>query len=154
MIRGARAVVAYAVVALAVAVKRPPPPRALGLEVTAGDKVIWRGAVERSEPFDLAFIHSSERCRWTQHYRAARAGDVEQVASTFSCFGSGMPSVAADGAPVHRSPRGYTVSAPAHIGDLPMMASRSADIVLEYRGRTIPIGRWFADFERVTVRVR
>lgn len=126
----------------------------LRLEVLAGDRALWRGAIQALEPFDVAFIHSSERCLWTHHYRAAAAHDIEQLASTFSCFGAGMPSVAADGSVVTRTSAGYRVAAPAHIGDLSMMASQAAGIALSYRGARISIGEWFSDFERLTIRIR
>jgi hypothetical protein len=140
--------------ALAIVLGESGASRGLWLEVSAGDRVLWRGAVERGEDFDVAFIHSAERCLWTQHYQAAAAGDIEQLASTFSCFGAGMPATSTDGSPVRRSADGYRVAAPAHLGDLAMMAWRAGDIALLYRQRRVPIGSWFHDFDRMVVRVR
>jgi hypothetical protein len=142
------------VLAIALVLSGPGHSRGLSLEVLAGHRTLWRGAIQKTEAFDLAFIHSAERCLWTQHYRAADVRDIEQLASTFSCFGAGMPAMAADGSAVRRSADGYRVAAPAHIGDLAMMAWRAGEIALSYRGQRIPIGRWFEDFDRVTVRIR
>jgi hypothetical protein len=139
---------------LIVLLSTPEGSNRLALEVVARDTIVWRAGIEPHEPFDITFVHSSEGCPWTQHYRAAQAGHIEQVASTFACFGAGMPIDSTDGAAIGRSPEGYTVAAPALIGDLAMMAWQRGHITLAYRGRRIPIGQWFADFERVTVRIR
>jgi len=127
---------------------------ALSLEVLDDNRILWRGVIQESELFDVSFIHSAERCLWTQHYRAAGVGDIEQLASTFSCFGAGMPPWSTDGSPVRRTAEGYRVAAPARIGDLAMMAWRASDISLSYRGEKIRIGRWFRDFEHMSVRIR
>jgi hypothetical protein len=125
------------------------PARELALEVAAGDRIVWRTAVEKGEAFDVSFTHSSERCRWTQHYRA-RARGIDQTASTFACFGPGMPAAGA----ATRSAAGYTVAASRRLGEIPMLNWQAAQIAITHRGRTRPIGGELADFEPFRVRVR
>jgi hypothetical protein len=120
------------------------------LEVESSAGVIWRGEVEEGEAFDVSFIHSAEHCRWTHHYHV-RGRSIEQVASTFACFGAGMPSWT----PATRiSTDGYTVPAPLRLSGIAMMNSTAAEIALRHRGRAVPIGARLADWERFRVRVR
>lgn len=126
----------------------------LRLEVVHRSGVAWRAAVRRNEGFTLSFVHSSEHCRWTHRYEAAGPNRIRQIDSTFRCFGAGIPPFGADGSALVRGPHGYTAAARADLGDLSMMAWRAADITLTYRGRAVPIGVWFDDFDRIMLRVR
>lgn len=65
-----------------------------------------------------------------------------------------MRTASTDGTPVRRSDQGYTIAAPAHLGDVSMMASRRAEIVVGYRGASVLIGELFAEFEPLTIRIR
>jgi hypothetical protein len=129
--------------------------RPLYLEVAGQHGVLWRANVDRYEDFKISFLHSSERCRWTQRYRVVAPGHIEQLDSTFGCYGSGMPAFAADGSAVVRTVEGYTVAARSDMGaGLSMMAWHPGDIKLAIRGHSVPIGGWFGDFESIFVRVR
>lgn len=111
--------------------------------------VVWSAPLAARETFDLSFLHSAEGCRWTQHYRE-RARHIEQVASTFPCYGAGMPT----GAPTHVGAAGFTVPALRDLGQVAMMSSRSAGLVLHHRGRARELGRLLADGEPFVLRVR
>lgn len=123
------------------------------LEVATAGGAVWRAAVADGERFDLAFRHSSERCVWTQHYRATAEG-IWQEGSTFPCFGAGMPVASTDGAAVARTGRGYFVRAPRLIGELPMLGWRRGEITIALGGRTVALGPLVGDFEPFTVSVR
>lgn len=123
------------------------------LEVVADRGVVWRAPIRLGERFDLSFLHSSERCLWTQHYRAT-VGGIWQESSTFPCFGAGMPSGSSDATPVLRTRSGYVVSAPRLIGEVPMLSWQRGDITLELRGRSVALSPVLDDFERFTVRIR
>ena len=127
-----------------------PVPRPRMLEVVTGGHAVWRGAVAEGEALDLSFIHSSERCRWTQHLHVRRDA-IEQSASTFSCFGPGMPVWTPA---TRRSAEGYTVPAHLRLAAIPMVNWRPAAITLRYRGQTLAIGEWIDDWARFDVRVR
>lgn len=121
--------------------------------VTAGDHVAWRGPIESGEAFDVAFTHSQEGGRWVQHYVAAGHG-IEQRSSSFASFGAGMPVGSTDGSAIRHTPQAFTIAAPARIGDLRMMHSDAAFITLTYRGQQVPLGPFFDEFERFTIRIR
>ena len=126
---------------------------ARSLEVATGRGVVWRAAIADGERFDLAFRHSSERCIWTQHYRATAEG-IWQEGSTFPCFGAGMPAASTDGSAVMRTEGGYFVRAPRLIGELPMLGWRRGEITIALGGRTVALGLLVGDFEPFTVSVR
>lgn len=129
--------------------------RPLRLEVVGGDgRIVWAHAVRAGETFDLAFIHSAERCRWVQHYVVDAERGVRQSGSTAPCFGAGMRAGPADGGPVRRRAAGFETGAPLAIGVLRMMNWRPADITLVHRGRPWPIGRCMADWSSFAVRIR
>jgi len=123
------------------------------LEVTTARGTVWRAAIADGERFDVAFRHSSERCVWTQHYRATAEG-IWQEGSTFPCFGPGMPVASTDGSAVVRTARGYFVRAPRLIGRLPMLGWRRGEITMAVGGRTVALGPLVGDFEPFTVSVR
>ena len=127
------------------------PARTLEVATAAG--VVWRTAIADGERFDIAFRHSSERCVWTQHYRATAEG-VWQEGSTFPCFGAGMPAGSTDGSPVVRTGLGYFVRAPRLIGQLPMLGWRRGEITIAVGGRMVALGPLVGDFEPFTVSVR
>jgi hypothetical protein len=146
---GAAVRVVALVLALLLGLRGPGPtggPPMLQVEAAAG--LVWRGEIREGEAFDLAFTHSAEGCRWTHHYRVhGRA--IEQMASTFACFGAGMPTWT----PAVRTPAGYTVPAPLRLSEIAMMNASAAAIALDHRRRTVPIGAWLADWERFRVSV-
>jgi hypothetical protein len=117
-------------------------------------RVIWSAPVHAGERFDVSFVHSHERCRWAQHYRIGVRGTIVQEASTFPCFGGGMPEAPPDHSKVIRTPAGYTTAAPLRIGALAMMNWRPAEVTLVRRGRAVRIGDRLQDYERFTIRVR
>lgn len=120
------------------------------LEVATADRVVWSAAVAEGDGFDIAFTHSAERCRWTQHYEVA-ASRIRQIGSTFGCFGAGMPALT----PPSRTTRdGYTVPAPARLSEIPMMNWAPAEITLTTRAGTVHLGPRMQDFEAFRVRVR
>jgi hypothetical protein len=122
--------------------------------VSAAGRVTWMGPIAAGEAFDLRFVHSHERCLWTQHYRTGDDGAIEQTGSTFPCFGAGMPAGSTDGSPVVRTRDGYLVAAPARIGELQMINSKDAEITLLWRNQQVPISHLFDDFQRFSMRVR
>lgn len=132
---------------------RPAASRARMLEVVADRGVVWRAPLRLGDRFDLSFVHSSERCRWIQHYQATAAG-IRQESSTFPCFGAGMPSGSTDGTPVVRTGRGYVVAAPRLIGELSMLSWRRGDITLALRDRSYALSSMLDDFERFSLRIR
>ncbi|MGE4085200.1 MAG: hypothetical protein AB7H93_19570 [Vicinamibacterales bacterium] len=94
------------------------------LEVVSAGRTIWRDAICEHERFNLAFIHSSEGCLWTHYYQAASDKAIEQLSSSFSCTGAGMP-VAQSGWSRDASSR-YTVTARrAALGRMPPQISFS-----------------------------
>lgn len=106
------------------------------LEVaTADGRIVWRGAVRAGEPFDLAFTHSAERCRWVQHYVVDPERGVWQSGSTAPCLGAGMRTAPTSGRPVRRVRAGFETGAPLAIGVLRMINWRPADITLAHRGQ-------------------
>ena len=122
--------------------------------VSSAGRVAWRGPIATGEGFDLQFVHSHERCLWTQHYRAGQDGAIEQTGSTFPCFGAGMPAGSADGSPARRTPNGYLVAAPARIGELHMINSKDAWITVVWRNQRVSISRLFDDLQSFTMRIR
>jgi len=126
----------------------------LHLEIVGTGGPVWHSVIQKHERFELSFVHSSERCRWTHRYYAADVGHIEQLDSTFTCFGAGMPVVTSDGSPLVRTRDGYVARAEADLGDLTLMAWRRGKITLAFRGNTVAFGPMFDDFERVTVRLR
>ncbi|MPY90837.1 MAG: DUF1850 domain-containing protein [Luteitalea sp.] len=122
--------------------------------VTAAGHVVWTAPARAGEPFDLAFTHSSERCRWRHHYIIASDRSIRQTGSTFPCFGPGMPTASTDGSPISRTPDGYEVAAPLVLREIRMMNWRPAEVTLLWRGRTWPIGHWLPDYGRFAVRAR
>lgn len=125
------------------------------LEVaTADGRIVWSRAVRAGEPFDLAFTHSAERCRWVQHYEVDPERGLWQSGSTAPCVGAGMRVVPAGGRPIRRVGAGFETDAPLAIGVLRMINWRPADITLAHGGREWPIGQWMADWSPFVVRVR
>jgi hypothetical protein len=119
--------------------------------VDAGGATKWEAPVRPGERFDLTYIHSSERCRWTQHYTAGPGMRITQTASTFPCFGAGMPVA---GEVLRRSAEGFTVAAPRSVDAVDLMQWAPAGITLRYRHRAIPISSWFADYDAFSIRIR
>jgi hypothetical protein len=132
--------------------------RPLRLELVARGEILWSASVARGEEFDVAFTHSAELCRWTHHYRAGER-QIEQVSSTFECFGAGMPAgprAAPDGGiqPVLRGPGGYTVPAPGVLPAIRMMNWDASDIVISLRGGSVLLAPLLSDFEQFRLRVQ
>jgi hypothetical protein len=121
--------------------------------VSAGDRTVLAIPVHDGERVDVAFTHSSEKCRWTQHYEV-RGFHLDQVGSTFPCFGPGMPPASRDGGPLGWSRSGFTAFGGGRHDSIPMLYSRAADIRVVVRGTSTPVGDRLADFEAFTVRVR
>lgn len=142
-----------ACVALCAGGHQPAAGHGLVLEVVTAQGLVWRTAVRPGERFDLSFVHSSERCRWTHHYRATASG-IWQEGSTAPCLGAGMWDGSSDGLAVIRAERGYVVSAPRLIGELSMLGSRRADIALALGARSVALSPMLRDFEPFTVRIR
>lgn len=156
MTRRPRGLLVLLVTALAWAVLQPSHAASpLLLEVaTAEGLVIWTTTVQDGEPFELAFTHSSEGCRWHHRYLAVARGRIRQVDSVFPCFGAGMPSGPGEGMPLARTPDGYVSSAPLTLTAIPMLNWRRAQIDLQVRGQRWPIGQWVPDFGAFVVRIR
>jgi hypothetical protein len=152
---------------------------ALRLDVTLVDgRVVWSRPAAAGERFDIVFTHSSERCRWVQHYVIVAAGALQQTGSAFPCFGPGMPSqpapaarvnpsAAADAAPdpaagaaagaagfFGRSRDGYEAAAPLRLDTIRMMNWRPSAITIRHAGREWPIGEAMDDYAAFTVAVR
>jgi hypothetical protein len=122
------------------------------LQVVGADGVSrWEAPIRSGEPFDVLYVHSSEHCQWTQHYRAGPGTRITQPASTFPCFGPGMP---AGGEVIRRSTDGFTVSAGFALKQIDLMNWMPARIALRYRHQTIPVGPWFADYDIFSIRIR
>jgi len=128
-----------------------PPESQRRLEVVTRDGTVkWAAPVAAGEPFELAYLHSSERCVWTQHYVAGPGRTITQTGSTFPCFGAGMP-VAGQAT---RSKEGFRVAAPRVLDSLDMMNWNGAAIALRYRDRSTPFRQWFSDYDTFSVRIR
>ncbi len=125
----------------------------LTLEVATARGLVWHTAVRPGERIDLSFLHSSERCLWTQHYRVTPSG-LWQQASTFPCVGAGMWSASSPAASAVHTARGYLVPAPRFIGALTMLSWRRGAIVLDLFDRSVRLSPMLEDFEAFTVRVR
>jgi hypothetical protein len=124
------------------------------LEVRTGSgRLLWGAPIAFDEPFDVAFTHSVERTRWTQHYRAGH-GDIQQDGSTFTQFGAGVPTASADGSALLVTADGYYARAPLTLSAIPMLNSRAAGITLRYRDRLVPISNRLPDFDPLEIRVR
>ncbi len=130
------------------------PGSGLSIALVAFEQVVWATGVARGDAFDIAFTHSAEKCRWTHHYVIDGPGEIRQVSSTFPCIGAGMRASASDGSPIGRTRDGYLLAAPLTLTRLPMLNSRSADVVLRLHGREWHIGEWFPDFGAFDVVVR
>jgi hypothetical protein len=125
------------------------------LELTAGDgRTVWAVPIEPGDTFDLAFTHSSERCRWVHHYVVSPRASITQRASTFPCFGPGMPTASTDGSAVRRTSKGFETAAPLVLGHVEMMNWRAADITLRVGGDVFHVGDRLSDYERFTLRLR
>ncbi len=125
----------------------------LALEVVTSRGVVWRTAVRPGEGFDLSFVHSAERCRWTQHYRVTASG-IWQEGSSFPCLGAGMWAGPGDEAPVVRTRLGYTARARRPIGELSMLNWARGDIVLQVRDLRVRLSSRLEDFEAFRLQVR
>lgn len=110
---------------------------------------VWVAPIAAGESFDVSFIHSSERCRWTQHYRE-HARRIEQTASTFPCYGAGMPT----DRPTETTSAAFRVAAAQELGELVMRHSRGADITIGHRGAAYRVADHLNDGERFVLRVR
>ena len=122
--------------------------------VLADDTIVWDGPVRAGEAFDVAYEHSSERCRWTHHYEVGAGRRLLQLGSTFPCYGAGMPIASTDGSPVTRSAAGFDVAAPRALPRVPMMNSRRAAITLRHRARDVAIGDLVPDMDTFAIEVR
>jgi hypothetical protein len=131
-------------------------PDALRLDVTLVDgRVVWSRPAAAGERFDIVFTHSSERCRWVQHYVIVAAGTLQQTGSAFPCFGPGMPSQPAPAAGFFgRSRDGYEAAAPLQLDTIRMMNWRPSAITIRHAGREWPIGEAMDDYAAFTVAVR
>lgn len=141
---------------LGVAVCRGDHPRAgrtLALEVVRDGVPVWRADLRPGEPFDLSFVHSAERCRWTHHYRATPSG-VWQEGSTAPCLGAGMWGASSEREPAARTEQGYLVRAPRLVGEISMLGSRRADLALTLGARCVRLSPMLRDFEPFSVRIR
>jgi hypothetical protein len=123
------------------------------LRVEASGRLVWAAVIAQGERFDLAFEHSSEHCRWTQHYAAGSGGTFRQLSSTFPCYGPGMPAAVSAGTTLGVSADGFTVAAPLELRELRMMNSRQAALHLVYRGRVVPLEQLLEEFEIFTLSV-
>jgi hypothetical protein len=122
------------------------------LQVVGADGVSkWEAPIRSGEPFDVLHMHSSEHCLWTQHYVAGPGKRIRQHASTFPCFGPGMPAA---GEVIDRSARGFTVSGRRTLQSIELMNWVPARIALRYRHQTIVIGPWFSDYDVFSIRIR
>lgn len=110
---------------------------------------VWVEPLAAGESFDVSFIHSSERCRWTQHYRE-HVRRIEQTASTFPCYGAGMPT----DRPAETTADGFKVAAVQEIGELVMRHWRDADITIGHRGAAYRVADHLNEGERFVLRVR
>lgn len=117
--------------------------------LNAQGRRVWVEPLAAGESFDVSFIHSSEGCRWTQHYRE-HARRIEQTASTFPCYGAGMPT----DRPTETTPAGFTVAAVHDLGEIVMRHSRGADITIAHRGAAHRVADHLNDGERFVLRVR
>jgi hypothetical protein len=126
--------------------------RVLRLQVVDAEGVAkWEAPIRSGEPFDLVYLHSSERCRWTQHYVAGPGRRITQTASTFPCFGPGMPVA---GEMVQRSAEGFTVAAPGSLDSVDLMHYAPAGMMLRYRREAVAMGPWFANYDVFSIRIR
>jgi hypothetical protein len=148
---GIRLVLVLAGASLA-ALTGPAPVRQLEVR-DARDRAVLAIPVHDGERVDVAFTHSSEKCRWTQHYEV-RGFHFDQVGSTFPCFGPGMPTASWDGGPLGWGQSGFTAFGGGRLDSIPMLYSRAADIRLVVRGTSTRVGDRLADFEAFHVRVR
>jgi hypothetical protein len=122
------------------------------LQVVGADGVSkWEAPIRPTETFDVLHMHSSEHCWWTQHYVAAPGKRIRQDASTFPCFGPGMPAA---GEVIDRSAKGFTVSGRRTLESIELMNWRPARITLRYRHQSIVIGPWFRDYDVFSIRIR
>ena len=119
--------------------------------VDAKGNTKWERPIRADERFDLFYVHSSERCRWTQHYAAGPGRRITQTASTFPCFGPGMP---VSGELIRRSAEGFTIAAPRSLDSIDLMNWAPAGLTLRYRHQAIAIGPWFDDYEAFSIRIR
>jgi hypothetical protein len=110
---------------------------------------VWVGPLAAGESFDVSFVHSAERCRWTQHYRE-HARRIEQTASTFPCYGAGMPT----DRPTETTAAGFRVAAVQDLRALVMWHSSVADITIGHRAAVHRVADHLNDGERFVLRVR
>lgn len=131
-----------------------PARSGLRLEIVSGrGVVVWETGVEVGQRFDVAFTHSREGCRWTQHYQMGPREDIEQLGSTFPCFGAGMPLEASNPAATVRTDRGYLVTAVRRLAEVRMMNSKAARITFEYGDQRVLLSGLFDEFEPFTLRL-
>jgi hypothetical protein len=140
----------HLLVALALLLQRPILADTPRLEVRLADgRVVWSAPTVPGERFDVAFTHSSERCRWVQHYIVGADRALRQTGSAFPCFGPGMPPTTSG-----RSADGYEAAAAWRLEAIRMMNWRPSRITLRQGGREWPIGEAMEDYARFEVRVR
>jgi hypothetical protein len=123
--------------------------RRLHLEIAGRGGIVWSQAVSPGEPFDVSFLHSQEKVRWTQHYRVGHDGRIGQTGSTFGSYGAGMPM-----GPAHRAGDGFSAPVDLPLASIPMLGSAAAGITLTIEGRALALDRWFQDFEPFEIRLR
>lgn len=123
--------------------------RAHRLEIAGAQGVVWASRIVAGQAFDVSFVHSQERTRWTQHYVADEDGAIRQIGSTFGSYGAGMPL-----GPVHRTGEGFESPVDRRFSSIPMLSSKAAELMLIVEGRRMALDRWFPDFEAFEIRIR
>jgi hypothetical protein len=124
------------------------------LELVSEQAIVWSGELRSGGLFEVSFEHSAEKCRWTQHYRAAGPGRIQQLSSTFPCIGAGMPWSSTDGSPAIRTREGYTLVAARTLADIHMINSCQGQILLSVGNQHVDVSSRMDDFQRFTLRIR
>lgn len=119
------------------------------LEIAGAQGAVWAYRIAPGQPFDVTFVHSQERTRWTQHYVAGDDGAIHQTGSTFGSYGAGMPT-----GPVRRTADGFESHVERRLVSIPMLSSKAAELTLIVEGRRMALDRWFPDFEAFEIRIR
>lgn len=119
------------------------------LEIAGRRGSVWASPVAPGQPFDVTFVHSQERTRWTQHYVVGRDGAIVQTGSTFGSYGAGMPL-----GPARLTAEGFVSAVGRRLESIRMLSSTSAGLALLVDGRRVALDRWFQDFEPFEIRIR
>ena len=146
---GRRLVVGAASAMLSVCLSGCLVGKAHRLEIAEHGRVSWAHAVRAGDTFDVSFVHSQERTRWTQHYRVADGGSLMQTGSTFGSYGAGMPIGSAV-----RTDDGFTAPLELRLSAIPMLAAASAELTLIVEGRRVALDQWFQDYDAFEIRIR